>query len=307
MNYGCMCAAPGVGWYYSSHGWYNSSCKVSQCETDCNTGLYRSGCSGNSTGDCVACTNGPQFSTYSTKGNLISDCAWNCNAGYIRSDQTCVVNSACTKEIPTNSVYSDTNYPNCNHQCNAGYFGTPVTNPVSCAACLTGTFSVQGETVCTACAAGTFSTVPTSPSINNCQNCDAGTYSASTGASLSSACIRCQAGTYSGSTGSVVCEDCPTGTSSAIEGANSFAVCSACAAGKFTNTSASIACSTCGAGTFSPSGATKCFNCAPDTYASSSGMGGCLPCAICNTPGIYRYGCGPVSTGACISCSNPAV
>lgn len=302
-----LCILPGDGWYYSSHGWYNNTCKVSLCETNCNLGFYRLGCLGNSTGDCVECTNGPPFSSYSTRGNLISDCAWSCNQGYTQSGQTCIANTACTKVIPQYSTYSDVNYPNCAHQCNAGYFGAQVTNPISCSACPAGTYSLQGSTACTNCAAGTYSGVTASPSDVNCQKCPSGTYSANTGASLSSTCLNCQGGTYSLAAGAVACQACPEGTSSAILGANSAVVCSLCSPGKYTNTTGRIACVSCDAGTFSPSGATKCSNCASDTYAAASGMGACLPCAICNSPGIYRSGCGPVSAGYCASCSNPAV
>lgn len=303
----CMGIPPGDGWFYSSHGYYNNSCKVSQCETNCNTGLYRAGCSGNSTGGCVACTNGPEFSSYSTRGNLISDCTWSCNAGYIKTNNICVENTACTKTIPSFSTYSNTNYPNCDHQCNAGYFGAVETNPVSCSACQAGKYSLNGKTVCTDCVAGTFSINSASPSDVSCEKCPAGTFSANAGESVSAACKACPGGAYSIAQGSVDCQVCPEGTSSALTRANSAEVCSPCTPGKYTNTTGRIVCDTCGAGTFSQTGATKCSNCAPDTYASSPGLGVCLPCAICNTPGIYRSGCGAVSAGVCTSCVNPAV
>jgi hypothetical protein len=300
-----LCVAPGDGWFYSSHGWYNNTCKVAQCETNCNIGLYRLGCSGNTTGDCVVCTNGPPFSSYTHRGNLISDCSWSCNLGYSQVGQACILNANCTNQIPGGSEYSNTNYPNCDHQCRAGYFGSPLTNPTKCDPCQAGTYSLKGDEFCTTCAAGTYSAILASPSAVNCQKCLPGTYSASTGAILASTCLSCPGGTYSIASGAIVCQDCPTGTSSAMTGANSAAVCSLCTAGKYTGVTGRIACTSCDAGTFALTGATKCLDCTPDTFADTTGMGACVPCAICNTPGIYRAGCGPVSAGSCTTCSNP--
>jgi hypothetical protein len=33
----------------------------------------------------------------------------------------------------------------------------------------------------------------------------------------------------------------------------------------------------------------------------------CIPCEICDTPGIYKTNCGPISAGYCVSCTNPSV
>ena len=298
---------PGDGYFYSTHGWYNNSCEISPCLNNCGTGFYLSGCSGNTTGACVDCNNKPADSSYITKGTLISDCTWSCNSGYIRSVDSCIPNNACTKPKPQDSTYSNTNYPNCDHQCNAGYYGALATNPISCSFCLAGTYSLQGATVCTLCPAGTFSTVVYSPSSVNCDNCAAGTYSANAGANLASACVQCAAGTYS-LQGATMCVECPTGTSSAIPGANSASVCSPCGTGKYTNTTGRIACENCNAGTYAGSGGTtKCSTCAPDTYSPLPGASACLTCEWCTTNGLYKSQCGPVSAGSCVSCANMMV
>ena len=304
--------APGDGRWYSDNGGYENNCPISVCQTDCNIGYYRSGCSGNSSGSCVPCGNKPANADYSTKGLLISDCSWACSNGFIQSGSTCVENTKCTKSIPQNAIYSNAAFPNCDHQCNAGYFNAQTsTNPTSCDICQTGSYSLQGSTTCTVCPVGTFSTVVGSPSAVNCQECPIGTYSANTGASLSTVCINCQAGTYSTAAGggaSSTCHPCPEGTSSASIGAISASVCSSCAAGKYTNTTGNAVCVSCIAGTYASGiGSSKCVACSLNSYAPVSGMVSCTPCEYCITPGIYRTGCGPVSAGYCTVCTNSAV
>lgn len=304
--------APGDGWWYSDNGGYENNCPISACQTDCNTGYYRSGCSGTSSGSCVPCVNKPANADYSTRGNLISDCTWACISGFIKSGSICVENTKCTKLIPQNSTYSNTAFPNCDHQCNAGYFNAQTTiNPTSCTVCQAGSYSLQGYTACTVCPVGTFSIVVGSPSAVNCQECSAGTYSINTGASQPLVCINCQAGTYSTVSGAgtaTTCHPCPEGTSSASIGAISSSVCSSCATGKYTNTTGNAVCVNCVAGTYASGlGSSKCVVCPLNSYASTSGMSSCTPCEYCNTPGIYKTGCGPVSAGYCTVCTNFAV
>jgi hypothetical protein len=262
----CLCAND--GFYYSGNGGYENNCPRSPCQTDCPVGSFRSGCTGNSTGACVACSNKPADSTYTTKGGLISDCAWTCNQAFTLSGMLCIGTSLCTKTIPSNSKYSGSNFPDCDHQCSAGYFNSLASvNPASCYPCQAGKYSMQGGTICT--------------------DCTAGTYSSAVSAS---------------------CQSCPVGTSSAAVGATSQAVCFLCSAGKYTNQIGKSACENCDVGTFSQDpGSTKCYNCAANTFAASTGMATCTPCSICNTAGVYRSGCGPISAGSCSACSNPVV
>ena len=306
---------PGDGSYYSDNGGYANLCPTSSCSTvqpACGIGYYRSGCAGNSSGSCVVCDNKPGNSTYSTKGTLISDCAWACNSGFSQSGQSCIPVTSCTKVIPTNSAYSNTNYPNCDHQCIAGYYNAlTATNPVSCGICLEGTYSGIGATVCTSCSAGTYSVVQGSPSNVNCQSCIAGKYSVTAGASSVSTCTSCLGGTYSASVGAsspTICLQCAAGTFSAAVGANSQATCSPCGGGKYTNTTGSLVCADCDKGTYAAGpGATKCANCDVNTFAATTGLTACVPCDLCATPGIYRSSCGPISAGYCASCTNNAV
>jgi hypothetical protein len=301
----CLGIPPGDGYFYSTHGWYNNTCEVSQCLNTCNIGQYLSGCSGNNTGACESCNNGPEFSSYTNKGALISDCDWVCSGGYILSGNSCIQDSLCNKEIPPYSSYSDSNYPNCDHQCNAGYYGALATNPPSCNLCLAGTYSLRGATVCTLCPAGTFSTVVYSPSSANCEKCAAGTYSANAGANLASVCVQCAAGTYS-LQGAITCVECPAGTSSGVQGANSASLCASCSTGKYTATTGRIACVNCNAGTYAANvGTTKCAVCTPDTYSPLPGASACLACQYCTTNGLYKSQCGPVSAGGCVSCTMP--
>ena len=259
---------PADGWYYSGNGGYTNGCPISLCQSDCAVGNFRSGCSGNSTGTCVPCSNKPADSSYTTGGGLVSDCTWTCNTAFTLLGSVCVGNSSCTKVIPTNSRYSGTNSPDCDHQCNAGYYNSLASvNPVSCYPCLAGKSSLQGAIVCTDCIAGT----------------------------------------YSGAA-SINCQSCPVGTSSTAIGATSQVACFSCSVGKYTNGTGKSACGNCDVGTFAQAtGSTKCFNCAVNTYAASAGMGTCTACDICNTVGVYRSGCGPISAGSCSVCTNPVV
>ncbi len=315
-KYDLVCAvAPGDGWFYSSDGGYENSCGISPCQTDCNIGYYRSGCSGNTNGSCVPCDNEkPPNSHYNTKGSLNSDCKWSCNVNFAKSlsGLECISSTLCSKNIPEFATYSNTNTPYCDHQCIAGYFNSQTsTNPESCSICPAGTYALQGATVCSACPAGTFSDLSGSPSAINCQACAAGTYSVTTGASLPSTCIKCQAGTYSNEVGAGIasaCQPCPIGTFSASTGAVGVAVCAQCTAGKYANITGRTTCTDCDAGTYaSISGATNCMACSLNTFASSTGMVLCKQCEICAATGFYKAGCGPISSGYCTQCTNPAV
>eukprot|EP00746_Dinoflagellata_sp_MGD_P146574 gnl/MRDRNA2_/MRDRNA2_79029_c0_seq1.p1 gnl/MRDRNA2_/MRDRNA2_79029_c0~~gnl/MRDRNA2_/MRDRNA2_79029_c0_seq1.p1 ORF type:complete len:1033 (-),score=100.90 gnl/MRDRNA2_/MRDRNA2_79029_c0_seq1:23-3100(-) len=49
------------------------------CPADCPTGQYRNGCGLQDEGSCVACTNGPNNSHYTSAGGLTDTCNWECN------------------------------------------------------------------------------------------------------------------------------------------------------------------------------------------------------------------------------------
>lgn len=309
-----LAVSPGDGYYYSGNGGYENKCGISTCDssippTVCDVGFYLSGCSGNSSGTCTPCNNKPGNASYTTRGNLVSDCAWMCNTGFTNISSACVSNTQCNTAKPGNTTYSDTNFPTCGFQCNAGFYNTQTSaNPTSCTACDAGTYSSQGSTVCTNCSAGTYSTVMASPSSENCQNCPAGKFSTTVKAITSAFCGSCQAGTYTSSLGSTGCTACDAGTASANLGATDPGTCVQCTAGKFSNTTGSTLCTDCAAGTFmNVTGATKCYNCSPNTYAATAGLSVCAQCQICSSNGQWKSGCGPVLPGTCELCTNPAV
>ena len=298
------CLSAPNGYFYSTHGWFNNTCEVTACVNTCGTGLYLAGCEGNSTGACESCNNRPEFSVYTDHGSLVSDCAWSCDAGYTRLADNCV-SSSCLNSIPLHSSYSNSD---CDHQCDAGYFGAQATNPVSCNTCSAGSYSSQGATICTLCPAGTYSSLSASQGLVNCGECTAGTYSGSAGATISTDCVKCQAGTYSatpGASSSSTCLECPEGSSSAVTGANRASLCLLCSAGKFTDTTGKTACGNCDAGTYAANtGTTKCAACAPNTFSSTMGAVACSACQYCTAAGLYKSSCGPVSPGSCVNCGS---
>ena len=116
----------------------------------CGAGFYRASCGAISNdGECVACTTKPLDASYMTAVSTAdhSMCAWTCNAGYWRSNNSCIecntsscgagfyrgpcgassdaACQACTTK-PLNASYttpgSPWNVDNCSWTCNAGYW-----------------------------------------------------------------------------------------------------------------------------------------------------------------------------------------
>ena len=66
--------ALGQGQYYSGQGYFNNSCPITQCATDCGVGMYRSGCANASAGVCVTCTGLVPGNSWTTQGYLNNSC-----------------------------------------------------------------------------------------------------------------------------------------------------------------------------------------------------------------------------------------
>ncbi|MGN0929843.1 MAG: hypothetical protein ACI4N3_04345 [Alphaproteobacteria bacterium] len=61
---------------------------------------------------CVACSNKPANSSYTSSGNGSNNCSWSCNSGYTKKGNNCCANP------PANATL---NANNCGWSCNAGY------------------------------------------------------------------------------------------------------------------------------------------------------------------------------------------
>lgn len=71
----------GDRFFFTSHGAFNNSCRVAQCNT-CNIGEYRVGCANSSGGICAKCTpiTGASFITH---GWFNNSCGFQCNEGFV--------------------------------------------------------------------------------------------------------------------------------------------------------------------------------------------------------------------------------
>ena len=101
----------------------------------CSVGEYLSGvCGGAPTPSCVACTNKPGNSTYTSRGGTSSDCGWVCNVEHYQSGITC---------------------PACSVTCPGGQYisaACGVSRDIVCTAC--GSEEYESEGVCYACTDG---------------------------------------------------------------------------------------------------------------------------------------------------------
>ena len=140
----------------------------------CGAGFYRASCGAISNdGECVACTTKPLDASYMTAVSTAdhSMCAWTCNAGYWRSNNSCVdcnISScgvgfyrgpcgtssdaacqACTTK-PLNASYttpgSPWNVDNCSWTCNAGYWRSG--SLASCVECSALYWNDGGKRIC---------------------------------------------------------------------------------------------------------------------------------------------------------------
>lgn len=73
--------------YFSTHGAFNNSCKVTECST-CGTGLYRLGCANASLGVCANCTKIPN-ATLTSHGWFNNSCNFTCDEGFVAAGRSC--------------------------------------------------------------------------------------------------------------------------------------------------------------------------------------------------------------------------
>jgi hypothetical protein len=196
---------PGAQRYYSTDGGYDNKCRIEDCKpNECPAGQYLLGCGANKRGDCTNCKNTkPLNSIWKTNGGTSeTGCTWECDSNHNFVAGGCELKTCAEKGMPTiqNSIFllGDPGIvPNCKYQCSAGYIGTTpagARGPVSCSACLTGTFqSTAGLTYCSNCVAGTFSGKEGSTS---CEICAALKYSTGTQNTACSNCALCGTGSY---------------------------------------------------------------------------------------------------------------
>lgn len=156
-----------------------------------------------------------------------------------------------------------------------------------CVPCGAGEYApTLGSTVCIPCPAGQFSSVNGSIA---CTPCPRGQFSNDTG---STACQACSAGTFSNIRGATACLQCPPGMTSLI-GSTS---CTKCPPGTWLLPNGQ--CTRCPRGKYNPySGATKCLDCAANTFADEEGSVYCKPCPDGTGCGPGSYVCTPQFSG----------
>ena len=132
------------GFYFSTHGAFNNSCMVSQCQT-CSTGGYRLGCANASVGVCTDCTRIPN-ATFTSHGWFNNSCAFVCNAGFVTAGRSCQQDTvlytvsfpaSVTIQNSTNQAFNLTAYIQ-TVACLAGCAPCVTSadlNPVQCGAC----------------------------------------------------------------------------------------------------------------------------------------------------------------------------
>jgi hypothetical protein len=78
---------PVIANYYSTHGFFNNTCKVTECST-CGTGQYRMGCANTSLGTCTNCTKIPN-ATLTSHGWFNNSCNFTCSGGFVAAGRSC--------------------------------------------------------------------------------------------------------------------------------------------------------------------------------------------------------------------------
>jgi hypothetical protein len=118
-------------------------------------------------------------------------------------------------------------------------------------------------------------------------------------------CSSCDTGKYA-TAGSVVCSECPAGTYLDTMNGKALNECKVCPAGGYCPAGAS-AVTKCPKGTYSAAlsqeNNSTCEPCAANFYSLEDGSTSCTPCAFCSI-GEYKSGCGGMSAGVCLRCSN---
>ena len=221
------------------------------CPT-CNSGQYRSGCGGSSSGQCKPCGFNCGFREYSVGCTALSDgqctpCE-GCPDGLFRIGCTGISPGVCKscKACPAGQTMVG---------CAVGYDGY-------CATCATCSNIPFPEYV-VGCSAGYEGDCST------CDTCPTGKYRKGCSGSNYGTCESCT---------------CPSGqySSACSQFSLTCAACTSCEAGKMVSGCSGSSpgfCSDCPSGTFALAGATACTDCKPGIdYSSSSGSSQCTPC-----------------------------
>ncbi len=166
------------------------ACNTTQCSV---IGTYRSICVGATTdSQCLACTQGPLNSFYTSPGSLgMDDCLWLCNSGFERKFDS-------------------------------------AQNESFCLPCSAGSYSFIGDLQCRSCIAGTYSGLTGATTADTCSKCPQGKYSTKERAISISMCVDCDVGTYQGGQGSSSCYPCPQDTYGTVPSATSQSQCIVC-------------------------------------------------------------------------------
>ena len=205
------------------------TCKNCSVRVCLEIGTYLEPCSPAQDAMCVSCTQAPPNSYYISPGSVgISDCLWNCTAGYQRNSITNVClpcpagsysergDSSCTL-CPAGTyllVPAAVLFSSCIHCTNGKYATIKGASSFSvCLDCSTGFYQERdGQVSCNACPIDYYGNTTGSTSISECIPCppDTSTRRAS-GQAFETSCICNSPGFYRIDNKTVQCQQCPTG------------------------------------------------------------------------------------------------
>lgn len=197
------------------------------CPTlNCLIGEYQTLCTSGSVGACRSCTNGVNFSTYTSRGTIgNNDCLWQCNAGLYKNNagtcSICSLGNYCpagsTTQNPCAAGFYCSN-PQTQVSCTSGHYCPPGTRAEM--QCLVGKYcpNTQTEITCTLgnyCLLGSTAPTPCEPGTYNdalgqsvCKTCPLGNYCPSGSTTFN----PCSTGMYADQTGQSVCTSCESPT-----------------------------------------------------------------------------------------------
>jgi hypothetical protein len=268
---------------------YQNAVEQASCKSClmCSAGKFRTGCAGPSGGSCQKC---PKGHFKATKGQWDHQCSV-CAAGR----------------------HSPTEGGKVCPKCSKGRF-QPTSGQATCATCgtcpsgkyRTGCSGTSGGS-CASCAIGKYKTSAADGAWNHgCVKCKPGHYALAT---EQATCKACGPGRFQLSSGQAWCDDCqkcPAGRFRNKCGGTFEGDCVQCAPGQFkfdAGASWDATCSDCASGRFAASsGQSTCHDCQNGSYATKSGQRACNACERCSA-GLFRDGCGGMSSGQCLFCA----
>jgi hypothetical protein len=300
-----------------SRGYFSNGGACSQCSgSQCAIGQYRSACSTNADGKCLACTNPiPPNAAYSAPGSPFdsNSCAWACNAGYYKNGNACPACSttgcpvgqyrgscspdkdgaclACTRKPASSSFVgagSLYNADTCAWACVAGFYASAS----ACVQCTT-----------TVCPVGQYRIACAATADGRCAACtnpipaNAAYKSAGSPFDSNSCAWACNIGYFKNGNACQACSTTP------------------CAAGQYRGRCAQDSDSACVACTVKPAssnfiGAGSPYNADTCAWACVAGFyNSASACVRCSTEqcavGQYRTACTADANSRCAACTNP--